>query len=154
MNRINCIKARQPFHCSINEFTPLLSDGLSSPVLSDGLSFQCFQMAFRLQCFQMVFRLQYFQMVFRLQCFQMVFRLQCFQMVFHLQCFQVVFRLQFFQMVFCFRCFARLLEKKAGHDMFSLESDICKWRIFGPTIHQFCCLCYLFFRTYTSWKHE
>ena len=47
-------------------------------------------------------------------------------------------------MVFRFRCFAWLL-KKAGHDMYSCESDMFKRWIFRPSIHQFCCLYYVFF---------
>ena len=58
------------------------------------------------------------------------------------------------QMVFHFRSFARVLKKKAGPDMYSLESNIFKWRIVRPSIHQFCCLCYVFFCSSTCWKHE
>ena len=56
--------------------------------------------------------------------------------------------------IFRFRCSARLLKKKAGHDMYSLESDIFKWRIVRLSIHQFCCLCYVIFCSCTCWKHE
>ena len=56
------------------------------------------------------------------------------------------------KVVSCFRCFAWVLKKKAGHDIYGLESDILKGWIVRPTIYQFYCLCYVFYCSCTCWK--